>query len=246
MMLFATERSRVTAALESSEDTGKALALGDGLRYFGSVFSGSRQLRKIGHNNAQQGPMVVIYAGSFPPDPETDLKNFQRKQAEYEAAYRCTGGPLALYEALLNAGAYLQFPADLNWLVEAVGDIIMRDRTDQTARRFRERMRHVRRYRVVRDLRRSHSKDRALDSAVAALEATGDAAARSTLEDSYDRVERDLKQAGRESEYFFLVARGDPTVVPVIVSQTQLGTTINGVLQSPGVTPSPAVTRGDS
>ena len=66
--------------------------------------------------------MVVIYVGSFPPDPETDLKNFQRKQTEYEAAYRRTGDPLALFEALLNARGYLQPPAELNWLVEAVGE----------------------------------------------------------------------------------------------------------------------------
>ena len=49
--------------------------------------------------------MVVVYSGSFPPDPETDLKNFQCKQAEYEAAYRRTGDPLVLYEALLHAKA---------------------------------------------------------------------------------------------------------------------------------------------
>src|SRR5262249_15127052 len=116
--------------------------------------------------------MVAIYVGSFPSDPETDLKNFQSKQAEYEAAYRGTGEPLALYEALLNASAYLQFPAELNWLVEALGDTSMRGRTDQTARRFRERMRHVQRYRCVRDLRqKGHKKDRALDLAVAKLEA---------------------------------------------------------------------------
>jgi ethanolamine utilization microcompartment shell protein EutL len=49
--------------------------------------------------------MVVVYAGSFPPDPKADAENFQRKQAEYEAAYRHTGEPRMLYEALLNARA---------------------------------------------------------------------------------------------------------------------------------------------
>jgi hypothetical protein len=182
--------------------------------------------------------MVVTYVGSQPFDPETELKNFQSKQAEYEAAYRRTGEPRALYEALLNARAYLQFPVDLNWLVTAVGESLMRGRDDQTTERFRERMRHVQRYRCVRDLRqKGHTWDRALDSAVAKLEATDAAAARSTIEKSYNRVKRDLELAGHESEYFLLVARSDPTVVPVIVSQTQSGeVTINGVTQkSPGV-----------
>jgi hypothetical protein len=187
--------------------------------------------------------MVSIYVGSFPPNPEIDLKNFQRKQAEYEAAYRRTGEPLALYEALLNARAYLQFPAELDWLVAAVGNIIKRDRTDQTAERFRERMRHVQRFRCVRDLRqKGHTKDQALDLAVAAFEARGEATKRSTIDASYNTVSRDLKRKGRESEYFLLVARSDPTVVPVIVSQTQSGeVTINKVLSLPRVTPSPAI-----
>src|SRR5215510_6956024 len=139
--------------------------------------------------------MVAIYTGSFPFDPETELKNFQRKQAEYEAAYRRTGEPLALYEALLHTTAAGQMTRD--WLVKAVGEIILRDRTDQIAERFRERMRHVQRYRCVRDLRsQGHNKDRALDLAVAALEAKSQGAARSTIEASYDRVNRDLRRAG--------------------------------------------------
>jgi len=183
--------------------------------------------------------MVVVYVGSFPPDPETDRKNFRRKQAEYKAAYGRTGDPLALHEALLNARVHLQFPPELDWLVTAVGDIIMRDRTDQTAERFRERMRHVQRYRCVRDLRqKGHNKDRALNLAVAALEATGAAAAWSTIENSYDQVSRDLKRKRRESEYFLLVARGDPTVVPVSISRDQRSgeVTINGVRVSPAST----------
>jgi hypothetical protein len=178
--------------------------------------------------------MVVIYTGSFPFDPETELKNFQRKQAEYEAAYRRTGEPLAAYEALLHVQAAQQLMP--GWLVKAVGAIIMRGRTDATAERFKERMRHVQRYRCVRDLRRSHTKDDALDLAVATLEATDAAGARSTIEHSYDLVSRDLKRAECESEYFLLVARSDPTVVPVSVTRRSDGATvINGVaLKSTG------------
>ena len=103
--------------------------------------------------------MVTVYVGSFPPDPEADLNNFQRKQAEYAAAWRCTGDPLALYEALLNAAGYLQFPrADLDWLMIGMGAFVTKSRmkgerkgkVSQTVERFQDRMRHVRRYRCVR------------------------------------------------------------------------------------------------
>ena len=132
--------------------------------------------------------MVIVYVGSFPPDPEADLKNFQRKQAEYEAAWRCTGDPLVLYEALLNAAGYLRFPrADLDWLMIGMGAFVTKSRmkgerkgkVSQTVERFQDRMRHVRRYRCVR-VQKGHTKERALDLAVAVLEATGEAAARRT------------------------------------------------------------------
>ena len=180
--------------------------------------------------------MVVIYAGSFPPDPKADTENFQRKQAEYEAAYRCTGEPRVLCEALLNARAYLRFPPELDWLMEALGDTFRKGRTDQTAERFRERMRHVQRYRLVRDLRqKGHAYSNALDQAAIALAATDDPAAQSTIEKSYNKVNNDLEQKGPESEYYLLVARSDPTVVPVVIAQTPQGMTLNGVLQAPGV-----------
>jgi hypothetical protein len=164
--------------------------------------------------------MAVVYVGSFPFDPKTELKNFERKQAEFEAAYRRTEDPLILYEALRHVQAARQMPPD--WLMEACGDSILRDRTDQTAERFKERMRHVQRYRCVRNLRlEKHTKDRALDLAVDRLEPKGERAARSTIEESYNRVSRDLKRAGRDSEYFLLVARSDPTVVPISQTQTR-------------------------
>jgi hypothetical protein len=177
--------------------------------------------------------MVVTHVGSFPPDPEADLKNFQRKQAEYKAAYHHAKEPFALYEALLNADAYLQFPADLNWLMVAIGEFITKGRTDKMAERLRERMRHVQRYRCVRDLlQKGHAWGRALDLAVTKLEATDAAGMLSTIKKSYMKVKHDLEQAGRDSEYFFLVTRSDPTRVPVAVSQAPSGEVIvNGVVQ---------------
>jgi hypothetical protein len=122
-----------------------------------------------------------------------------------------------------------------------VSDIIMKGRTDQAAERFRDRMRHVQRYRCVRDLRqKKHSRERALDLAVAALEAKGEGAARSTIADSYDRVRRDLKKAGPKSEYYFLVARSDPTVVPVSVTRGPGGELIINGVRHPAVTVSTA------
>ena len=237
------------------------LALGNGLCYFAP----------IKENWTPDVAMVVTFVRSFPPDPETDLKNFHPKQAEYEAAYRHTGEPRVLYEALLHAQAAQQLTPNwlvdaigklnmpfalykplLNaqtarqltpdWLVDAIGELIMRNRTRDTAERFKERMRHVQRYRCVRDLRQKRpnkdgvlecfTKDQALKLATAKLNTAGDAATQRTIEDSYDRVNRDLKRKGRESEFFWLVARSDPTIVPVCVSRTQSSEVIiNGVAQ---------------
>ena len=204
--------------------------------------------------------MVVVDSASFPPDPETDLKNFHRKeaeknfnrkQAEYEAAYRSTGEPLALSEALRNARGYPQLPTELNWLMAAAAEFITRSITAQTAERFKERMRHVQRYRCVRDLRKKgHTKERALDLAVEALRDTDAKAELRTIEDSYYRVSRDLRRAGGESEYFYLVARSDPTRVPVhVVQLPDGGVAINGVAFRPqdvivGPTVTPPVTVG--
>jgi hypothetical protein len=176
---------------------------------------------------------MVAFVCSFPPDPEADLKNFQQQQAEYKAAYHRTGEPFVLYEALLHAGAAEQLTPD--WLVTAVGNAIMKGRTDEVAERFRERDRHVQRYRCFRDLRKKgHAWNDALNLAAAKLEATDAAGMPSTIEKSYMRVKHDLELAGRESEYFFLVARSDPTVVPVCVSRTKSGeVTVNGVVQPP-------------
>jgi hypothetical protein len=183
--------------------------------------------------------MVVTYVGTYPYDPKLELKNFQQKQAEYEAAWRATSDPLVLLEAMLLARGYLKFPAELNWLMTALGEFITKTRVkgerkgrpSQTIEQYRDRMRHVRRYAIVRDLRqKGYKKEDALDLAVTALEAAGEATARRTIEDSYDLVSRDLTRAEHESEYFLLVARGDPTVVPVSVTQTPNGVAINGVI----------------
>jgi len=155
--------------------------------------------------------MTIIHVRNHELSPEAELKEFQSKQADYEAAYRRTSEPLALHEAIMHVRAARQTPPD--WLVTALGDIVMRGRTDQAVERFKERMRHVRRYRCVRELRRSHTKERALDLAVEQLAASGEAAARATIDGSYNMVSRDLKRSGRNSEYYYLNTRCEPTIV---------------------------------
>lgn len=134
-----------------------------------------------------------------PPD------EFLRKQAEFEAAYRTTGDPQVLWHALLHAWSSQQTVP--KWLVWDIGPALIEQRTDAVAERYRERMRHVQRYIVVRDLRSDgHTKDSALDQAVESLAQQRAAAERGTIEDSYDRVRRDLDRQKNASEYFYLVA----------------------------------------
>ena len=162
------------------------------------------------------------------------MKAVERKQAEYEAAWQRTKDPLVAYEAVQHATSAGQ-PLP-RWLVGVIGDILMCGRTDEKAERFRERMRHVQRYRCVRDLRRKgNTKDSALDLAVEALNATDAAGNRSTVMHSYDRVNKDLKRKGRASEFALLVAQNDPARVPVLATRRSDGVTvINRVPLSPG------------
>jgi hypothetical protein len=91
---------------------------------------------------------------------------------------------------------------------------LVEQRTDELAKRDRERMQHVHRYIVVRDLRnavnqhtgKKYTKDEALDLAIESLAKQGAAASRRTIEGSYDRVGRDLKRRGQASEFFYLLA----------------------------------------
>src|SRR5262249_20787426 len=91
--------------------------------------------------------------------------DFLRKQAQYEAAYRRTGAPLALQEALSHV--WFERQTVPLWLMQNIRDALIRSRTDEEAERCRDRMRHVRRFIIVRNLRRKgRTKDAALDLAV--------------------------------------------------------------------------------
>jgi hypothetical protein len=135
-------------------------------------------------------------------------QDFLQEQAAYEAAYRRTGNPLTLVDAFLHAwGSRQTMPG---WLILPMCDTLIRNQTDAEAERLRERMRHVRRYLCVRDLRQQgHTKDRALDRAEQMLAGEDIGMSRSNIEKSYDSVRKSLKQFGQQSEYFYLVGKSD-------------------------------------
>jgi hypothetical protein len=124
-----------------------------------------------------------------PLSPEQE-QEFRSTQAKYEAAYRNTGER----RALMNAIAHVWWAQQTlpRWLVPAIGEFIAKSQTDDEAERFRERMRHVRRYTCVRDLRSipaaeggrrkwKYTKDEALDLAVGMLK--GASAVRVAVDD---------------------------------------------------------------
>ena len=124
-----------------------------------------------------------VFAALSPEDEQ----EFLRQQAGFEAAYRATGDPQALCHALLHVWSSRQTPPA--WVVRDILNALIEQRTDEAAERYRERMRHVQRYLAVRDLRsKGHKKDDALDQAVEVLARQRAAAARGTIEDSYNRL----------------------------------------------------------
>jgi hypothetical protein len=141
-----------------------------------------------------------VFAALSPEDEQ----EFLRQQAGFEAAYRATGDPQALCHALLHVWSSRQTPPA--WVVRDILNALIEQRTDEAAERYRERMRHVQRYLAVRDLRsKGHKKDDALDQAVEVLARQRAAAARGTIEDSYNRVRRDLERQRNASEFHYLV-----------------------------------------
>jgi hypothetical protein len=148
------------------------------------------------------------------PDEE---QAFHREQTEYEAAYRRTGEPLALWEALSHVYRSGQTVPD--WLRTAFFEFVTTATANEKTERYRERLRHVGRYICVRDLRetvnkrtgKKHTKDGALDEAVLKLQGMPEGGvSRSTIEDSYDTVRRSLERDGHESEFFLFVGNDDP------------------------------------
>src|SRR5262245_19033280 len=162
-------------------------------------------------------PPEIIDRPAFTKLSPDDERAFLRVQAEWHAAYRRTGDPLALWEALSHVQRSGQTVPD--WLRMAFFKIVIGATANRLAERYRERQRHVRRYICVRDLRetvnkhtgKKHTKDEALDQAVNDLQGTSNGGvSRSTIETSYDTVRRSPERSGRESEFFVHVGDDDP------------------------------------
>ena len=117
-------------------------------------------------------PPEIIDRPAFTKLSPDDERAFLRVQAEWHAAYRRTGDPLALWEALSHVQRSGQTVPD--WLRMAFFKIVIGATANSLAERYRERERHVRRYICVRDLRetvnkhtgKKHTKDEALDQTV--------------------------------------------------------------------------------
>jgi hypothetical protein len=149
--------------------------------------------------------------------PEEE-RAFRQKLAGYEAAYRQTADPLPLWKALHHVGSAGQTVP--HWLTDAFFRVVMLAMTPDEMRRARERWRVARRYECVRDLRqKGYTKEDALNQAAIDLRAEGDkgvkrrgkldeGVSRDAVEDSYDKVRKDLEQRGHESQYYFFV--GNP------------------------------------
>jgi hypothetical protein len=146
------------------------------------------------------------------PDQE---RTFLQELAGYEASHRQTGDPLLLWTALRHVE--LSGQTVPHWLVVAFYRLVMRTMPAGEIRRADERSWTAQRYKCVRDLRRKgYTKARALDQAVIDLQSEADEVkrrgkrrgmSRDTIEDSYDKVRKDLKRHGRESPYYYFVGK---------------------------------------
>ena len=125
--------------------------------------------------------------------------DYEQTMAEFQRAWLATKDPAYFREAFAWAHYHRQpIPP---WLFKAGDAIAAKRRTKGHNKRHLANMRHLIRYETVRDFRAANlSEDAALDAACKHLEKIGFAAARPTIEDSYDKIKRELK-ANRSGHY---------------------------------------------
>jgi hypothetical protein len=160
-------------------------------------------------------PPEIANRPSYAELTPDEKRTFLQELAEYEAAHRQTGDPLPLWIALRHVE--LSGQTVPHWLTDAFFRLVMRTMPDDEIRRARDRWWAARRYKCVRDLRRKgYTKAHALDQAVIELQSEADevkrrgkrqGVSRDAIEDSYDKVRKDLKRRGRESPYYFFVGK---------------------------------------
>src|SRR5262245_17347064 len=135
-------------------------------------------------------PLQVQDRPTFQPLSDDANDAFLRQQAEYEAAWRRTKDPEVLWFALLHVSwARQTIPG---WLWPEIGVVLLRKRSPAEIRRFRERMRKVRRFILVRNRRaKGLSKEKALNKAEALVQGDPGSQTWETIEQDYVEVKKD-------------------------------------------------------
>jgi hypothetical protein len=125
--------------------------------------------------------------------PPADRAYYEEKLAGFEKAWEATKDPAWFAHASAWADLFRQ--PHPPWLSKASQMVAARQRTKDDDRRYRKNQSHLLRYQTVRAHREAGcSEDEALDRAVKELaKIRGEAAARSTIEDSYNRMKREFK-----------------------------------------------------
>jgi hypothetical protein len=135
--------------------------------------------------------------------PPADRAKYEERMSGLKQAWDATRDPAYFREAFTWSFLYRQ-PTP-RWLYEAGDTIAAGRRTKQHDERYLDGQRHLLRYEMVRAFREAGwTEDEALDKACERLREMGAAASRSTIEDSYDRIWREL-QAKRFGRYKPLV-----------------------------------------
>jgi hypothetical protein len=135
--------------------------------------------------------------------PPSIRAKYERRLSGFERAWNATKDPAFFRQAF--ALSHLHRQPTPRWLYEAGDAIAAGRRTRRHDEHYLDGQRHLRRYQIVRAFRKAGlSLDKALDKACERLGEMGAAAARSTIEDSYDRIRREL-QANRFGFYKPLV-----------------------------------------
>lgn len=135
------------------------------------------------------------------------LAKFEDRLTACRRTWDDTGDPLAVAEGIGWVHCYQQPIPE--WLEEAAVRALMQIRTDRQAKRHREAMEHLRRWRMVKDVKALEPKLSWTDAAERAaqiLAAEGRFIEPGTIWESYKTVQRDMR-ARRTGKYWTLKDR---------------------------------------
>jgi hypothetical protein len=124
--------------------------------------------------------------------PPHDRARYEEWMAEYEQAWRTTKDPI--YFRAASTVNFIHRQPQPRWLYEAGDEIAAGRRTKRHEQRYLDALRHCLRYETVSHLRAEGlTLEEALTKAGEKLERMGLAASRYTIEDSYDRMVREIR-----------------------------------------------------